>query len=197
MFKRKSTSKSQAPAAAAESTALVATIASPEQAAASSAIVPASDEPRLKAENQSLKEENERLKGQIHLLKFKVDLLIDMVTIANLDCENLERELEGAVDKVEKTHGAPPPRTDEAKAQQARAAFLKIDKNKDGSLSRAEVITAVRAEPEIRSLLGLPAQIKQEDGTRDAFEQVFQAMDVDSSKKIDEQEFVAYFSKPR
>lgn len=197
MFKRKSTSKSQAPAAAAESTALVATIASPEQAAASSAIVPASDEPRLKAENQSLKEENERLKGQIHLLKFKVDLLIDMVTIANLDCENLERELEGAVDKVEKTHGAPPPRTDEAKAQQARAAFLKIDKNKDGSLSRAEVITAVRAEPEIRTLLGLPAQIKQEDGTRDAFEQVFQAMDVDSSKKIDEQEFVAYFSKPR
>ena len=197
MFKRKSTSKSQAPAAAAESTALVATIASPEQAAASSAIVPASDEPRLKAENQSLKEENERLKGQIHLLKFKVDLLIDMVTVANLDCENLEKELEKAVDKVEKTHGAPPPKTDEAKAQQARAAFLKIDKNKDGSLSRAEVITAVRAEPEIRSLLGLPAQIKQEDGTRDAFEQVFQAMDVDSSKKIDEQEFVAYFSKPR
>ena len=140
---------------------------------------------------------DKRLKGQIHLLKFKVDLLIDMVTIANLDCENLERELEGAVDKVEKTHGAPPPRTDEAKAQQARAAFLKIDKNKDGSLSRAEVITAVRAEPEIRTLLGLPAQIKQEDGTRDAFEQVFQAMDVDSSKKIDEQEFVAYFSKPR
>ena len=38
-------------------------------------------------------DENTTLKGQVHLLKFKVDLLVDMVTLANLDCDKLEDEL--------------------------------------------------------------------------------------------------------
>ena len=38
-------------------------------------------------------------------------------------------------------------------------------------------------------VLGLPRVIRQEDGTRDAFERMFQAMDSDSSKTIDEAEF--------
>ena len=51
---------------------------------------------KLKAESAKIKEENEALKGQVHLLKFKVELLVDMVTLANLDCDKLEDELEAA-----------------------------------------------------------------------------------------------------
>ena len=48
---------------------------------------------QLKAQALQLQEENAALKGQVHLLKFKVDLLVDMVTLANLDCDKLEDEL--------------------------------------------------------------------------------------------------------
>ena len=48
---------------------------------------------------------------------------------------------------------------------------------------------------QIRELLQLPKEIRQEDGTRDAFEAVFQALDADSSKTIDPEEFVRFFSE--
>ena len=54
-------------------------------------------------------------------------------------------------------------------------AFARIDANGDGVLSRTEVI-ACRANEDIRALLGLPKVIRQEDGTRDAFEAVFQRL---------------------
>jgi hypothetical protein len=73
-------------------------------------------------------------------------------------------------------------------------AFERIDANRDGVLSRAEVIRACRRDPHIRFLLGLPAAIRQEDGTRDAFERVFQGLDADGSKSIDLQEFARAFS---
>ena len=47
----------------------------------------------------------------------------------------------------------------------------------------------MRRDVAVRALLGLPATIRQEDGSRDAFERVFQAMDVDDSKQIDADEF--------
>ena len=50
-------------------------------------------------ENNRLKAEADALKGQVHLLKFKVELLIDMVTLANLDCDKLEDELEAEANK--------------------------------------------------------------------------------------------------
>lgn len=79
----------------------------------------------------------------------------------------------------------------------AKIAFRKMDKNGDGKLSRIEVIKACRADEEIRSMLNIPtAAIRQEDGSRDAFEVIFQAMDSDQSKTIDEAEFVRFFSSP-
>ena len=48
---------------------------------------------QLRTENERLKAENEALRGQVHLLKFKVGLLVDMVTLANLDCDKLEDEV--------------------------------------------------------------------------------------------------------
>ena len=72
-------------------------------------------------------------------------------------------------------------------------AFHLIDKNGDGLLSRIEIIKACRADERIRSLLGLPKNIRQEDGTRDQFEQVFQRFDADDSKSISLSEFLAAF----
>ena len=46
---------------------------------------------------------------------------------------------------------------------------------------------------ELAELLDLPAKIG--DSERDAFESIFQAMDADDSRAIDEEEFVAFFSK--
>jgi len=74
-------------------------------------------------------------------------------------------------------------------AAMARRAFELIDRDGGGTLSRAEVILAVRRDVAVRALLGLPATIRQEDGSRDNFERVFQAMDVDDSKQIDADEF--------
>ena len=64
-----------------------------------------------------------------------------------------------------------------------------IDANGDGVLSRAEVIKACRASERVRTLLGLPKNIRQEDGTRDSFEVVFQKFDADDSKSITLDEF--------
>ncbi len=53
---------------------------------------PASDS----GEAARLRAENEALRGQVHMLTFKVELLLGMVTLANLDCDKLEDELQAA-----------------------------------------------------------------------------------------------------
>ncbi len=85
---------------------------------------------------------------------------------------------------------------DDLEREAVRAAFRLIDANGDGTLSRIEVIKAVRSMPQVRSLLALPASIRQEDGTRDAFERVYQAIDADDSKSITCAEFETYFFPP-
>ena len=74
-------------------------------------------------------------------------------------------------------------------------AFARIDKDGNGLLSRAEVILACRKDAHIRMLLGIPAAIHQEDGTRDTFERVFQGMDSNDNKLVDINEFTAYFRR--
>ena len=76
-------------------------------------------------------------------------------------------------------------------------AFSLIDANGDGVLSRAEVIKACRASERVRTLLGLPKTIRQEDGTFEAFEAVFQRLDVDDSKSISLDEFRHFFASRR
>jgi hypothetical protein len=80
------------------------------------------------------------------------------------------------------------------RTEQILEAFARIDANQSGTLSRAEVIKACRSDEAIRTLLGLPQEIRQEDGTRDTFEAVFQALDADDSKSIEPEEFVQFFS---
>jgi len=78
-----------------------------------------------------------------------------------------------------------------------RSAFNLIDKNNDRVLSRIEVIKALRGSVVVRLLLQLPQYIKQEDGTRELFEQIFQEIDVDNSNDITLHEFGDYFYKKR
>ncbi|EOD23413.1 hypothetical protein EMIHUDRAFT_239681 [Emiliania huxleyi CCMP1516] len=49
---------------------------------------------RLSSENAQLAGENTALRSEVNLLKLKVELLVDMVTLANLDCDKLSEELE-------------------------------------------------------------------------------------------------------
>ena len=85
---------------------------------------------------------------------------------------------------------------DKVERDAIRAAFALIDKNGDGVLTRIEVIKALKKSKEVQHLLRLPAAIRQEDGTRDAFEKVYQKIDVDDSKSITREEFEAYFLPP-
>tara|TARA_B110001452_G_scaffold113185_1_gene93950 strand:+ start:247 stop:651 length:405 start_codon:yes stop_codon:yes gene_type:complete len=75
------------------------------------------------------------------------------------------------------------------------AAFQLIDTSGNGRLSRAEVIKAARSNPMVRQLLDLPREIRQEDGSRDRFEQVFQAMDRNDSKEVDYAEFAQFVAQ--
>lgn len=63
------------------------------QQARADAAAAQSEADKLRAQLAAMGEENTALKGQVHLLKFKVDLLVDMVTLANLDCDKLEDEV--------------------------------------------------------------------------------------------------------
>ena len=76
-----------------------------------------------------------------------------------------------------------------------REAFSLIDKNGDGTLTRIEVIQACRSDQRVRELLRLPETIRQEDGSREAFESVFQKMDKDDSKGVDFEEFLAFWKE--
>ena len=75
---------------------------------------------------------------------------------------------------------------------QLEAIFHSIDANGDGQLSAAEVIKALRVNPVVARMLGLD-HVRQEDGSRDVFERIFQEIDMDHNRKIDKSEFVAYF----
>ena len=66
------------------------------RAAREDAVAARAESGELRSRVERMGEENAALKGQVHLLKFKVDLLVDMVTLANLDCDKLEDELEAA-----------------------------------------------------------------------------------------------------
>jgi Ca2+-binding EF-hand superfamily protein len=68
--------------------------------------------------------------------------------------------------------------------------FETLDTNGDGSVSKAELIKALRrGDTGVNEIFGLSQTIRQEDGTRDAFERIFQFVDKDSTRSIEWEEF--------
>jgi hypothetical protein len=67
-----------------------------------------------------------------------------------------------------------------------------MDTHQNGSLSQIDIIKGCRSNPRVRDLLGLPEKIRQEDGTRDAFEEVFHAMDASGEKKVNFDSFLHF-----
>ena len=67
--------------------------------------------------------------------------------------------------------------------------FHHSDRDGDGRINVRELLIALRHDITLASLLHLPAHIRQEDGTREAFEEVFQSMDEDDARGITFEQF--------
>ena len=70
--------------------------------------------------------------------------------------------------------------------------FKLADKNNSGTIGAREMLIALRKNPELATLLKLPSHIQQENGTREAFETVFQEMDEYHNREVDFEEFKTY-----
>ncbi|KAK3246383.1 hypothetical protein CYMTET_44078 [Cymbomonas tetramitiformis] len=79
--------------------------------------------------------------------------------------------------------------------EELRDIFVEIDRDNNDAVSRFELIAALRKNPKIAATLHLPEKVRQEDGSRDAFEIFFQSLDKDGSKDISWEEFKALAQK--
>ena len=61
--------------------------------------------------------------------------------------------------------------------------FDLLDKDGSGDVNKREFIVALRRSPVVRQYFGLE-RVKQEDGTRDAFEAFWRSVDRDNSRTI-------------
>lgn len=99
-----------------------------------------------------------------------------------------------AKDEEEDEEETRPKLTDLAQ-QKLQEVFETIDTNKDGLITKAEMIKTLRTRPQIASFLGLPSQIRQGDGSREYMEMFFQKMDLDDSGTLSCDEWHSYWTK--
>jgi len=76
-----------------------------------------------------------------------------------------------------------------------REVFDRCDQNKDGSINKRELIKILRVDQEVADFFQLPRNIRQEDGSRDSMEKLFQEMDKSGSREVTWEEFRAFFSR--
>ena len=76
-----------------------------------------------------------------------------------------------------------------------RSIFNTVDKDGSGEINKRELIIALRNDAKVAQALRLPARIRQEDGTRDSFEAVFQAIDASDDNLVSWAEFLRYFER--
>lgn len=72
-----------------------------------------------------------------------------------------------------------------------KTLYESCDKNHDGTVTRVELVIALRSNPHLADLLGLQTHIQAEDGSRDQFEEVFRGLDADDSKGVSLDEWMA------
>ena len=83
---------------------------------------------------------------------------------------------------------------------QLRMIFARADRNHDGVLTRGELAARLREDAELAALLKLRDAESMSPGpsrlwSRDEFDRIFKQMDADESRRIDEAEFIRYFSR--
>ena len=82
---------------------------------------------------------------------------------------------------------------DKSLREQLGDVFCAIDLNHDGCISRSELLLALRRDKTLADSLELAFHVQQEGETRVKFEDVFRAIDEDSSSTISLDEFCLYF----
>jgi len=69
------------------------------------------------------------------------------------------------------------------------------DVSGDGSINKRELIKTLRKDKEVARFFGLPAKIRQEDGSREMMETLFQTLDADNDREITWDELVAWYAE--
>ena len=91
----------------------------------------------------------------------------------------------------------PSPEVLNDRVTQMRAVFDTIDRNHDGSINVRELLLCLRKHPDVAEFMHLPMHVHQEGGTRETFEEMFQAIDKDGSRDVTWAEFESYFTWAR
>lgn len=74
-----------------------------------------------------------------------------------------------------------------------RQIFEQCDTSRDDSINKRELIKVCRSDSNIADFFGLPSNIRQEDGSREQMERLFQAVDTDSDRQLSWTEFRKFF----
>jgi Ca2+-binding EF-hand superfamily protein len=77
--------------------------------------------------------------------------------------------------------------------QELRDIFSTLDKNNDGSITHAELIKGLKENPWIADKFGMPAHIRQEDGTRNQYQLFLGTIDYDDPKTIEFSELCRFY----
>ena len=87
------------------------------------------------------------------------------------------------------------------RSEAIRKLFTEIDRVGTGTLTRRDILLAIRQDPskkqQLREIAGFPDHVQQEDGSRDLFEGIFQEMDGDDSNDLSFDEFQRYIEMTR
>lgn len=87
------------------------------------------------------------------------------------------------------------PELDPDKEAQLGKIFGIVDVLGDGFINKRELIKALRKHNEVSKFFGLPSVIRQEDGSRDMMEAMFQTLDEDGDRQISWEEFLRWYHK--
>jgi len=88
-----------------------------------------------------------------------------------------------------------PRQVSKSEEKMLRHIFDTVDVNGDGSINKRELIKAVRKDQIVARFFGLPAEIQQEDGSRERLEEVFQGLDRNEDREITWEEFFDFYSR--
>lgn len=75
-----------------------------------------------------------------------------------------------------------------------REAFALIDLDDSGTLTRGELVRGCREKETVRTLMGLPRNLRADEAAQSRFDKLFDKLDTDGSENVTEEEFIAYFT---